>query len=1643
MAHTEEKLLDYLKRVTADLRRTERRLHDLESADQEPIAVIGTACRLPGGIRSPEEFWELISAGGDAVAALPGDRNWDLDTLYDPDPENTGTSYVREGGFVYDAGRFDSTFFGIGPSEALSMAPQQRLALETAWEAVERAGIDPLSLRGSDTSTFIGCDGLDYALGAVEVPEGTAGYFTTGNSGSVTSGRVAYALGLEGAAVTVDTACSSSLLTLHLAGRALRAQECSLALAGGTYVMSSPAPLIGFSELRGLAPDGRCKPFSAAADGMGMAEGTGVVLLERLSDARRNGHRVLAVIRGSAVNQDGASNGLTAPNGPSQERVIRAALANARLSPEDVDVVEAHGTGTTLGDPIEAGALISAYGQERPAERPLWIGAVKSNIGHTQIAAGVAGVIKMILALRHELLPAIAHIDAPSPHVEWDGGGVRLLTEPVPWPRGERPRRAGVSSFGFSGTNAHLILEEAPEEVPAEALAAAPAEVVAEPSGGVVPWVVCGRGGKALRAQARRLGEFVSGETDASMTEVGWSLVRGRSVFEHRAVVVGRDREALTAGLGALAGGGVSADVVSGVAGDIGPGPVLVFPGQGSQWVGMGAQLLDESPVFAARIAECEQALSPHVDWSLAEVLRGDGTELSRVEVVQPVLWAVMVSLAAVWADRGVTPAAVIGHSQGEMAAACVAGALSLEDAARIVAVRGDALRRLQGHGDMASLGTGAEEAAGLIGDRPGVSIAAVNGPASTVISGPPEHVAAVVAEAESQGLRARVIDVGYASHNPQIDQLRDELTERLSTIRPTTTDVAFYSTVTAERLDDTTALDTGYWVTNLRQRVRFADTVEALLADGYRLFIEASPHPVLALAMEETIEQADVSATVVPTLRRDHGDTTQLTHAAAQAFTAGAPVDWQRWFPTVPPPRTIDLPTYAFQHQHYWLKSAASTVAASVGHDAAETQLWQAIEELDLGLLAETLRSEEGSEKAVQALEPALPVLQGWRRRHREQATIDSWRYRVTWKHLPDGSAPELGGDWLLFVPLGQEEHSAVRAVAEALTKHGAAGVRLHPVDTGRARRTDLASVDTTELAGIVNLLALDEESHPDFPAVPAGLAATTALLQALGDNGTDITVRTLTQGAVSTNPTDPLTHPVQAQVWGLGRVAALEYPRLWAGLIDLPARIDHQTLIRLAATLLPQDEDQVAIRSNGVHARRLTHAPTNSSNIKPSWRPEGTTLITGGTGGIGAVLAHWLAHQGAPHLHLTSRRGPHAPGAQELTTQLHQLGTTVTITACDVSDPRQLRHLLDGIPTEHPLTAVIHAAGVTDLTSIGDLTSARLAEVLGSKAHAAWNLHEMTRELDLSAFVMFSSGAGVWGSGQQGAYGAANHFLDALAEHRHSQGLAATSIAWGPWAEAGMSADPESLTYFKRFGLHPIGPDLCVKALHQAIDTGDPTLTVANFDWARFTPTFTAQRPSPLLTDLPENRREAEQTGSAAETSAFRAELEKTPASQRHGFLVRHVRTYAAATLGRPVEDVPAAKPFQELGFDSLTAVQLRNGLNSATGLTLPATVVFDHPTSEALAMHLREQLGVEDGAGGEGHVLAALDKWDARYGTAEMDEAARRRIVGRLQVLVSKWSPARGGPEGAAESAHDDLETASADDIFDLISNEFGKA
>ncbi|MEU5684057.1 type I polyketide synthase [Streptomyces venezuelae] len=924
-----EKLRHFLTRVTAELQETRARLRAAEAADGEPVAIVGMSCRYPGGVSSPEALWNLVSEGGDGISGFPVDRGWDLASLVDPDGERPGTSYTDRGGFLHDAGEFDAGFFGISPREALAMDPQQRLLLETSWETLERAGIDPLSLRGSRTGVFVGASFRDYGSRLAAIPEEVEGHAMTGVAGSVASGRIAYTLGLTGPALTVDTACSSSLVALHLAVQSLRRGESSLALAGGVAVMSTPDLFTEFSRQRGLARDGRCKAFSADADGMGASEGVGMLLVERLSDAERNGHQVLAVIRGSAVNQDGASNGLTAPSGPAQQRVITQALTNAGVSASDVDVVEAHGTGTALGDPIEAQALLATYGQGRDVDRPLLLGSVKSNIGHTQAAAGVAGVIKMVLAIRAGVVPRTLHADEPSPHVDWSSAAVELVTRNAAWPESDRVRRAAVSSFGVSGTNAHVIVEAPPavEKAPVAVGSSVPVEsAVVRGDAGVVPWLVSGRSVAGLRGQAARLGEFAAA-TDAAPADVGRSLALRRAALEHRAVVVAEDREEFVAGLEAIAAGEPSGNVVMGTApdGESDEGVVFVFPGQGSQWTGMAAELLDSSPVFADSVGRCGEALSAYTDWSLLDVLRSrpGAPSLERVDVVQPALWAVMVSLGELWRSRGVEPAAVVGHSQGEIAAACVAGVLSLEDGARIVALRSKVIgAQLAGQGGMVSLARPVGQVTELLAPWDGrVCVAAVNGPEATVVAGDAAALDELMDACEREGVQARRIPVDYASHTPHVEAVREQLMELAAPVAPRAGTVPMYSTVTGGPVAGED-LDAAHWYRNLRERVRFQETIDVLIGEGHTTFVEVSAHPVLTSAIEEAGHAAEKPLTVTGTLRRDHGGERQFLTALAALWVHGvAAPDWTTALPaSVGAP--VDLPTYAFQRDHYWLTS-------------------------------------------------------------------------------------------------------------------------------------------------------------------------------------------------------------------------------------------------------------------------------------------------------------------------------------------------------------------------------------------------------------------------------------------------------------------------------------------------------------------------------------------------------------------------------------------------------------------------------------------------------------------------------------------------------------------------------------------------
>ncbi|MFF8452759.1 type I polyketide synthase [Streptomyces leeuwenhoekii] len=1731
------------------------------AASDEPVAIVGMACRLPGGVASPEDLWRLVVDGTDAISEFPANRGWDIGRLYDPDPDRAGTTYTRHGGFLHDADRFDAEFFGISPREALAMDPQQRLLLETSWEALERAGIDPVGRRGTPVGVFVGAMAQDYGPRLHAAHTESDGYRLTGSTISVASGRIAYTLGLQGPAVTVDTACSSSLVALHLAARSLRAGECSLALAGGVAVMSGPGMFVEFSRQRGLAEDGRCKAFSAAADGTGWAEGAGIVVLERLSDARRNGHRVLAVVRGSAINQDGASNGLTAPNGVAQERVIRQALAAAGLSAGDVDVVEAHGTGTTLGDPIEAGALAAAYGRDRDPGRPLLLGSLKSNIGHAQAAAGVAGVIKTVQALRHGVVPGTLHADEPTPHVDWAAGALELVTGAREWPRTGRVRRAGVSSFGISGTNAHVIVEQAPPEPgtdpgtgpepqpasdPESGPELEPAPESGAPDGPVLPWVFSASSRDALAAQAAALLSFVDARPGLDRADTGFSLAAARSGLPHRAAVVGTDLSALRRGLTALAAGAEAPGVVRGSAEPTG-GVVFVFPGQGSQWAGMAVDLLDSSPVFAESMLACAGALAPYLDRDLFEVLR-DPAALERVDVVQPALFAVMVSLAALWRSYGVEPDAVVGHSQGEIAAACVAGALGLADAAKVVALRSKAILALSGAGGMVSVALSEDETAARLRRWDGrLSVAVVNGPGSVVVAGDPDALAELAAECESTGVRCKRLPVDYASHSAHVERIEDELARVLAGITPRPSAIPFYSTVTAGVLD-TTGLDGGYWYDNLRRKVRFAETVGVLAEQGHGVFIEVSPHPVLTAAVEDVRE----GAVAVGSLRRDDGGLARFTTSLAEAYVRGVAPDWRAVFPGA---RQTDVPTSVFLRRRYWLDPVPDGGPADVeaaGLDAAGHPLLGAVVELpdsgglvltgrlspkaqpwlaDHGLgdsvllpgaafvelavragdevgcdrvaeltcevplvlpphgavavrvtvgeedasgrreLAVHARPDDGSGRwtrhasGVLAAGPAeefdlaawpppgaVPVewdggydrwtelgyrygpafrgLRAWWRRGEEifaevalppQTEADAGRFGLhpalldaaLHAAVADGPDPLLPFSWQ-GVTL---RATGARALRVRISPDGADTVTLRLADTTGA---PVASVESLALrplpagepaAGPPDaLFRVDwaEARVPDTPAAArpwavvgadtfgiggpsrAGLGALAAagevpqvVAAALTGRPTADGARAvagralrlmqewladerfagsrlvlLTRNAVVVDPAEADDSGLAgAGVWGMVRSAQREHPDRFV-VVDLDG---HEASAAALPDALATGEPQLALRKGRALAPRLARV-----TARPAARPalaEGTVLVTGATGTLGGLFArHLVSRYGVSHLLLAGRRGPDAPGAAGLAAELTGLGATVTVAACDVADRDALAALLASVPAERPLTGVVHAAGLLDDSVLEAMRPEQLERVLRPKADAALHLHELTRGLDLSLFVLFSSAAGILGLPGQANYAAANAFLDTLAQQRAARGLPAVSLAWGLWAPAsgmtGHLADAD-LSRMRRAGLAPLSSAEGLALFDAAVSCGEALLVPARLEPAAVRAGGAV--PALLRGVVRERVRRAEAAGEPGGPAPLGDRLAGMSAADREEALLGLVREHTATVLAHGTPGaVEPGRTFKELGFDSLTAVELRNRLGAATGLRLRATLVFDYPTPSALATHLAAALG-----------------------------------------------------------------------------------
>ncbi|MFQ6329148.1 SDR family NAD(P)-dependent oxidoreductase [Nocardia sp. CWNU-33] len=1816
-------------------------------AAQDPVVVVGMGCRLPGDTTSPDEFWELLVAGRETLAEFPSDRGW----VFDPD-----ATFTRRGSFLRDAAWFDPAFFGISPREAMTMDPQQRLLLETTWEALEHAGIDPNSLRDTETGVFVGAMASDYLPRTYESVTNSDVGAMTGNAGGVASGRISYVLGLRGPALTVDTACSSSLVALHLAARSLRAGECSMALVGGATVMSTQATFAEFARQGALAADGRCKSFAAAADGTGWGEAVGVLVLERLSDARRAGHRVLGVIRGSAVNSDGTSNGLTAPNGHAQQRVIRRALADAELDPSDVDAVEAHGTGTTLGDPIEAQAILATYGQDR--ERPLLLGSMKSNLGHAQAAAGIVGTIKMILAMRNGLVPKTLHVDEPSPHVDWAAGAVRLVIDAAPWPETGRPRRAGVSAFGISGTNAHVILEQAPSERDGQGRDGAEGDgpgwggAEGDGPGGsdtgqrgtgrgdrdlsgagqrepdsdstgqgatgrddrghhgierdsrtddrfacppkpVVPLVFSASTTAALAALAGRLDALLS--AGAVPTDVGYSLTTTRATFEHRAVVLDADRDDLAALMSGIPGPAVTGHA------DLSGGAVFVFPGHGAQWAGMGAELLGSAPVFAAAMAECEDVLSEFVDWSLTEVI-ADESALRRTEVVQPVLFAVTVSLARLWQHHGVEPAAVIGHSQGEIAAAHIAGVLSLRDAIRAVVRRGELCTELSGM--MLSVGS-VEDVENYLAAYPAVSIAARNSLSSTVLAGDAESLTALAKDYRDAGKPAHVVPIGYASHSAYVEPIRDRLLADLAELSPQQAHIPWYSTVTGQPMTGRDA-DAGYWYDNLRRPVQFAATVESLAAAGFNHFIEVGPHPVLTTAMQETVGEGGLA---VGTLRRGHGGLRRFAGSLAQAYVRGLPVDWTRFFDGSDA-RRIDLPTYPFQRGHYWVGRTRQSSAAGLGQQDITHPLVAALVEhpgrqgvtctglislaeqpwltdhrvhgavvvpgTALVELAVHLGQRFGCHRVDELVMPAPLVvpedgsvrLQVRMTEEEDKRVVvavhsritgqESWTEHLTGALVPETDTAVSGFGSATWPPQGAQRidvDTVYESLVEAGVAHGPAfrglgalwrrdtelfaevllpedlstgsfllhpallDAALHPIavtqdhtDTavqwpgaGAARgpgdpapgprpmlpfawrgvslfatgatalrvrlrpeadrqggiALDIADDLGRPVARVESLICRRTDGMPpgsaiapntlfrigwkhagqrsgddrellDVSAVPDLRTALNLVLTALQRKVVEQAgLLVLTRNAVATADFED-TDPVQAAVWGLVRSAQREHPGLFVlADTDDPAAFEravpvgeNEFAVRADSVLVPRLIRQRAVRTqmaaNAGGAALVTGIAlvtddaalvtggaalatggaalvtdgaalvtggavpaTGGAALVVSNRAllpdgaafvtddallttDGTVLVTGGTGGLGRRMARHLAERHrVRHLLLISRSGSDAPGAQALRAELADLGADVRIVACDVGDRAALAEVVAGIDPQHPLTGVVHAAGIVDDGVLGALNADRIEKVLWSKADAARHLHELTQDLPVRVFVLFSSIAGLLGSPGQANYGAANAYLDGLAAHRRARGLPAVSVAWGLWPQAtGMTSTltPADHARMSRNGILALSDADGLALFDAALTAGPALLAAMHVDLAAIGSTPTAPIWRELVRPVPESSVPA--TGSVATAAtpsdSLRRQLTGLDTADQVRLIEDLVRGRVAALLGyRNASAVALDRKFLEIGFDSLSAKELHDAVNKATGLRLPLMAVFDAETPGVLAMRVWNEL------------------------------------------------------------------------------------
>ncbi|MEP1079780.1 thioester reductase domain-containing protein [Leptolyngbya sp. PL-A3] len=1572
----------------------------------EPIAIVGIGCRFPGA-KNPEAFWNLLSGGIDAIAEVPDDR-WDVDQFYNPEPGKPGKMSTRWGGFLEQVDQFDAAFFGISPREVERMDPQQRLVLEVAWEALENAGIAPDSLSGSQSGVFMGIGNYDYCRLLAKDVSRISAYDGTGNTLSIAANRLSYTLNLRGPSVVVETACSSSLVAVHFACRSLQSGESNLCLVGGVSLMLSPEPFITYSHAHMMAADGRCKTFDARADGYVRGEGCGVVVLKRLSDAIRDGDRIQGVIRGTAINQDGLSNGLTAPNGPSQQAVIRSALSNAGVTPEQISYVEAHGTGTSLGDPIEFKSLKAVLMQARHPERPCWLGSVKTNIGHLEAASGIASVIKVVLALQHQEIPPHLHLQELNPYISLAGTTFAIPTEPHPWTVAGT-RLAGISAFGFGGTNCHLVLEEAHPDFNApvdknEFNQQLTLPIAPLPERPLHLLTLSAKHEQALRDLATSYQNFLATHPPAALADICFTANTGRSHFDHRLAVVAGSTQELQERLAEfiqekfIQAKGADGWVRGLVPNRKRPKLAFLFTGQGSQYVQMGRQLYETQPVFRAALDRCDRILRSYLEQPLLQVLYpedGTSSPLDNTAYTQPALFALEYALVQLWQSWGAEPGLVMGHSVGEYAAACVAGVFSLEDGLKLIAARARLMQALPMNGAMVAVFASQEQVRSAIqayGAQ--VAIAAINGPRSIVISGEKSAIEAVVASLQQAGIKSKPLNVSHAFHSPLMEPMLAEFQQIASEIQYAAPRIKLISNLTGAIATDEVAT-AEYWCRHVRESVQFAQSMEVLQQQGYELLVEIGPKPIL-LGMGRYC-LPDGIGTWLPSLRPGE-DWASMLQALATLYTRGVTINWAGFDQDYVRHR-LPLPTYPFQRQRYWVdipdhvsngKHTNSAPIVLAKHPDAIAQLTHS--------LTTTGELSEDELKLVPRLLNLLTQIQERSPSTPNQNIVKDWLYEIQWQlksyelenSAQNGSHPS--ASWLIFA----DTKGIGESLAEQLQSQGQTSLLVYPSyqferqedrvwainpscrDDFDRLLSDITATFDRPLQGIIHLWNVEAPAAEQLTSIALeqthrlGVGSVLHLLQALiNQNAVANSAPRLwlvTQGAVAVETALPSI--AQSAVWGLGRVISLEHRELWGGLIDLPlttkVAASQHAMAMLREIQVPPAEDHVAFRDGQRYVARLERSSLPSQPGSPESgveapttpvRSDATYLVTGGLGALGLQVARWLVEQGARHLVLTGRQvaSPHAQGTLE---QLAQAGANVVVVQADVSSEADVARVMATITaTLPPLRGVIHAAGVLDDGILLQQTWERFTRVMAAKVQGAWNLHRLTQDQPIDFFVLFSSAAALLGSPGQGNYAAANAFMDGLAHYRRGLGLPALSLNWGAWSESGMAANlsDRDQTRLASQGIQAIAIPQGLQILAQVLGGDRPQLGVLPFDWAVFKRQWAGQEP-PLLRSL----LGSVDTAAIAPTNhEFLQRLQTAQPAERQPLLLSYLQQQAAHVLRLPVAEIDPGRSLHEMGLDSLMAVELTTLIRSELQVELPIRALMEDPSLDTLVALITEQL------------------------------------------------------------------------------------